>query len=383
MGTEKTDRPATEVSRSAAADQNPSSAPGSPDQAPQPDATTEITCSRGLVDWLVMNRVSLAFSSYQTGQLFLVGVLGEGRLSVHQQNFTRAMGLWCETDRVYVAAVDQIWRLENILLRTERANQHFDRVYVPRNAQVTGDLDVHEIAIDRNGRVIFVNTKYSCLATFSQTHSFKPLWKPKFLSKLSAEDRCHLNGLAMVGGRPKYVTAVSRSDVLDGWRERRHAGGVIIDIETDAVVTDELSMPHSPRMAAGTLWALNSGRGYLVRVDAATGKRENVAFCPGFLRGLSIHNGHAIVSVSLPRDGTFKGLELESNIREREGEPWCGICVVDLRSGDIVQWIRLVGFIKELFDVGVLPGVQCPMALGVGTPELQQTISFEEAIGPL
>jgi uncharacterized protein (TIGR03032 family) len=348
-----------------------------PNAAPESAGATEITCSRGLLDWLLINKVSLAFSSYQTGQLFLIGVLPNGSLSVHQRNFTRAMGLWCESDRIYVAAVDQLWRLENVLQRTERANQHFDRLYVPRNAQVTGDLDIHEIAVDQSGRVVFVNTKYSCLATFSVAHSFKPLWKPTFISKLAAEDRCHLNGLAMVAGRPKYATAASRTDVLDGWREHRRAGGVIVEIETDRIVTDELSMPHSPREVDGTLFALDSGRGQIVRVDAATGKREAVAFCPGFMRGLAICNGHAIVTVSMPRDGSFKGLELEDEIRARGGTAWCGVCIVELRSGDIVQWIRLDGFIKELFDVGLLPAVQCPMAVGVDTPELQHTISVE------
>jgi uncharacterized protein (TIGR03032 family) len=265
----------------------------------------------------------------------------------------------------------------------QSANQHFDRLFVPRNAQITGDLDVHEMAIDRHGRIIFVNTKYSCLATVNLVHSFKPVWKPKFISKLAPEDRCHLNGMAMVAGTPKYVTSVSQSDMLNGWRENREKGGVIIDIETDRVVTDELSMPHSPRVANGALWVLDSGRGYIARVDETTGRKENIAFCPGFLRGLSIWNGHGIVTVSLPRDGSFKDLELEENVRARGGVPWCGIQIVDLRAGDIVQWIRLDGFIKELFDIGVIPGSQCPMALGVGTPELQQTISFDPEMAPI
>ena len=346
-----------------------------------PDGTTNISCSRGLADWLSMQRVSIALSSYQTGQLFLIGLLPNQGISIHQRNFVRAMGLVGQSDRIYVAGIEAVWRLENVLRGHERANQHFDRLYVPRNAQVTGDLDIHELGIEGSGRVVFVNTKYSCLATFSLSQSFKPLWKPTFISKLAAEDRCHLNGLAMLDGRPKYVTAVSRSDTLDGWRERRHEGGVIIDVETDRIVSEELSMPHSPRLAGGTLYALDSGRGHLVRVDRQSGKREVVAFCPGFLRGLSIWNNHALVTVSLPRDGTFKGLELESSIKARDGEAWCGCYVIDLQSGDIRHWIRLDGFIKELFDVAVLPGVQCPMAVGLGTPELQHIITLEPLAG--
>ena len=118
-------------------------------------------------------------------------------------------------------------------------------------------------------------------------------------------------------------------------------------------------------------------------MNEQTGKKDNVCFCPGFLRGMTICDGHAIATVSLPRDGTFKDLELEENVRKRGGVPWCGIQIVDLRTGSIVEWIRLEGFIKELFDVGVVGGSRCPMALGVGTPEIQHTISFEPDFGPL
>jgi uncharacterized protein (TIGR03032 family) len=180
-----------------------------------------------------------------------------------------------------------VWRLENVLKSGQIANKQFDRLYVPRNAHTTGDLDIHEIAVDATGRVVFVNTKYSCLATLDPVHSFKPLWRPDFVSKLAPEDRCHLNGLAMLDGRPKYMTAVSRSDVVDGWRERRHEGGVIFDIEDGRAVTEDLSMPHSPRVENGALWVLDSGRGYLCRVDQKSGAIARVTFCPGFLRGLS------------------------------------------------------------------------------------------------
>ena len=345
--------------------------------------TTKIECSRGIADWLIMHNVSLAFTSYQTGQLFLVGVMPDRRISIHQRNFIRAMGIIAQPDRIYVAGLEAVWRLENILRRSEIANQHFDRLFVPRNAQITGDLDVHEMGIDKAGRVIFVNTKYSCLATFNVTHNFRPLWKPKYISKIAPEDRCHLNGMAMVDGTPKYVTAVSQSDLVNGWREKRELGGVLIDAQADRVVTDELSMPHSPRYVNGELWVLDSGRGYIARVNEQTGKKENVCFCPGFLRGMTIWDGHAIATVSLPRDGTFKDLELEENVRKRGGVPWCGIQIVDLRTGSIVEWIRLEGFIKELFDVSVIAGARCPMALGVGTPEVQHTISFEPEFGPL
>lgn len=340
-------------------------------------AANAVTASRTLADWLRSQRVSLAFTSYQTGQLFLVGVLPNGKISINQQNYARAMGVFAQPGRLYLGALHQVWRLENMLKAGERGDDAFDAVYIPRNAQTTGDIDIHEVAIDREGRVIFVNTKFSCLATLDLKDSFRPIWQPPFISKLAAEDRCHLNGLAMEDGSPRYVTAVSKSDIVNGWRERRQEGGIIVDVASNEILTDRLSMPHSPRIAPdGSLWALDSGRGQIVRIDRDSGEKTEVAFCPGFLRGLAIHKGHAIVTLSKPRDGSFKGLPLEEELRKRDGEAWCGIVIVNLARGDIVEWIRLDGGITEMFDVTVIPDVTCPMSIGIDTVEARSTISF-------
>jgi uncharacterized protein (TIGR03032 family) len=355
------------------------------DLAPRPPAKadTRINVSRGFASWLGSQQCSLAFTSYQTGKLFLIGRMPDGRISFHQQGYQRAMGVHAHSDRIYVGSLFQIWRLENVLATHERANRVFDRLYVPRNAQTVGDIDVHEVSVDRTGRLIFVNTKYSCLATVSPKYGFRPIWKPSFISKLAAEDRCHLNGLGMQDGVPRYVTAVSRSDIINGWRERRHEGGVLIDVQEDRIVTDELSMPHSPRVHDGQVYALDSGRGRLIRIDPASGRKEDIAFCPGFLRGMALHNGFAIVTLSLPRDGTFSGLALDQELKDRDGEPWCGVLVIDLRSGDIVEFIRLEGEIKELFDVAVIPGALLPMAIGLQSTEIHSMTSFDPAFAPL
>lgn len=350
-----------------------------PGEAPATEpGKTNIAVSRGLAGWLAARRTSLAFTSYQTGQLFLVGLHPGGTVSFNQQNFSRAMGVCWRPGRLYLGSLSQLWRLENILRPGEVGNGTFDAVLVPRNGQTTGDIDIHEVGIDGDGRVIFVNTKYSCLATLDLTHSFKPIWKPHFISKLAPEDRCHLNGLAMQDGQPRYVTAVSRSDVIAGWRERRHEGGVLIDVQTDRIVTDQLSMPHSPRVLGDRIYVLDSGRGRIVRIDPATGEKADIAFCPGFLRGMSIVDGHAIVTVSKPRNGSFAGLLLDGELKARDAEPWCGVLIVNLASGDIVEWIRLEGHITEMFDVAAMPGVVCPMSLGPNTAEMQNTISFEQ-----
>jgi uncharacterized protein (TIGR03032 family) len=337
----------------------------------------EKSCSRGLATWLSTNRVSLAISSYQTGRVYLVGSDREGRVSFFERIFERAMGIVGNAQRIYLGGLYQLWRFENVLRQNEVIHGKFDKCYVPRNAQTIGDLDIHELGIRNDGRVVFVNTKYSCLAELSQTHSFKPIWKPPFISKLAPEDRCHLNGLAMVDGKPKYVTAVCKSDAVDGWRDRRMSGGVVIDVETDEIVCEGLSMPHSPRWANGKLWVLNAGTGHLGYVDFENKAFVPTAWFPGFLRGLSIVGNVAAVGLSKPRNQRFEGLQLDEELKQRDAEPWCGVQIVSLANGDVLNWIRFEGDISEIFDISFLPGVVNPMMIGLRTAEIRELITFE------
>jgi hypothetical protein len=243
-------KPAAQAPEAPAAEAAATPAQASPQQRAPLDLTqlkVEKSCSRGLATWLSSNRVSLAISSYQTGRVYLVGSDQQGRVSFFERIFERAMGIVGNAQRIYLGGLYQLWRFENVLRPNEVIHGQFDKCYVPRNAQTIGDLDIHELGIRKNGKVVFINTKYSCLAELSMTHSFKVIWKPDFISKLAPEDRCHLNGLAMVDGEPKYVTAVCKSDAVDGWRDRRRDGGVVIDIDSNEIVCEGLSMPHSER----------------------------------------------------------------------------------------------------------------------------------------
>ncbi len=337
----------------------------------------EKACSRGLGGWLSSSKVSLAISSYQTGRVYLVGSDKNGRVSFFERIFERAMGIVGNAQRIYLGGLYQLWRFENVLRPNEIIHGQFDKCYVPRNAQTIGDLDIHELGICKNGRVVFVNTKYSCIAELSQTHSFKSIWKPDFISKLAPEDRCHLNGLAMVDGMPKYVTAVCKSDAVDGWRDRRQDGGVVIDMDTNEIVCEGLSMPHSPRWANGKLWVLNAGTGHLGWVDFETKKFVPLAFFPGFLRGLSIMGNIAAVGLSKPRNKRFEGLQLDAELAKRDVEPWCGVQIISLTNGDVQNWIRFDGDISEIFDISFLPNVRNPMMVGLRTPEIRDLITFE------
>ncbi len=337
----------------------------------------KISCSRGLAGWLTRNQLSLAFTSYQSGRLYLIGVDAHGQMSFHERFLARAMGLYADPQRLLIATLFQIWRFENIICEHHKV-EGSDAHYVPRIATTTGDIDVHDISVLADGRIIFVNTLYSCLSLLSPVHSFKPVWKPDFISKLAAEDRCHLNGMALNKEGVTHVTAVCQSDVVNGWRDRRWEGGCVIDARENNVVTDKLSMPHSPRWHKDQLWVLNSGTGYLGTVDLDNGSFEPCVFCPGFLRGLAFHGNFAIVGLSLPRrEGSFAELQLDDELKKRDADPWCGVQIIDLGSGDIVEWIRFDSVVTELFDVQILPGVRRPTATGFLTDEIHAMVTID------
>ncbi len=340
-----------------------------------------LTSSRGFPQWLASTGGSLAFTTYQAGKLFLIGLRPDGRLSIFERTFPRCMGLAVSADgtSLALATQNQIQRFDNVLASGEASQDGYDAVYAPHAAWVTGDLDVHDVGWGEDGRPLFVNTLFGCLASVSDAHSFRPLWKPPFISKLAAEDRCHLNGLAMADRKPRYVTAVSRSDVADGWRDQRRDGGVVIDVESEEIVAQGLSMPHSPRLHGGKLWLLNSGTGDFGHIDTATGRFEPVALCPGYARGLAFAGNHALVGLSLSRDNrTFSGLALEDALAARDVAPRCGLAVIDLASGDMTAWVRIEGVVRELYDVAFLPGVRRPSAIGFKTDEVNRVISVEE-----
>jgi uncharacterized protein (TIGR03032 family) len=332
----------------------------------------DVTCSRQFIPWLQEQRLSLAFTTYQAAKLFLVGLQPNDRLSLHKRTIPRCMGMTAQGNSLWVSSLWQLWRFENILERGA-SQDGFDRVYVPQVGYITGDIDIHDMAVDRDGRLVYVNTLFACLATVSETHSFWPLWKPPFVGRIAAEDRCHLNGLAMRDGAPAYATAVSEGDVADGWRDFRRDGGVVIDIAADEIVLRGLSMPHSPRWHRGRLWLHNSGTGEFGWVDFAAGRFEPVCFLPGYLRGLDFVGDFAVVGLSKPRKNKeFNGLELQDRLAEKKAVPRCAVVIVDLRRGDAVHWLRMDGAVEELYDVAVLPECRRPMAIGFVSDEIRR-----------
>ena len=352
-----------------------------PTTSPGDEPWLQLLGSRYLTAWMAEQQVSLGLTTYQTGKFFLLGQGANQQVSVFERTFNRSMGCWASADArtIWMSTQYQLWRFENALAAGE-SHQSYDALYVPRTAYTTGDLDIHDVAVEDSGRVVFVATQLNCLATTSERASFSPLWRPKFISALVNEDRCHLNGLALRDGRARYVTVVSQSDVADGWRDRRQDGGCVIDVQSGEVVVSGLSMPHSPRWHRDRLWVLNSGTGEFGTVDVQQGRFEPIAFCPGYMRGLTFVGDYALVTLSKPRgDLTFGGLKLDGQLRERGADAQCGVQIIDLRTGSVAHWLRMEGQVTELYDVVALNGVARPMALGLKTDEIARLLRIGEA----
>jgi uncharacterized protein (TIGR03032 family) len=299
--------------------------------------------------------ISLLVTTYQAGKLVMVRSEGD-HLNTHFRNFQRPMGLASGGSRLAVGTAIQLWEFSDVpdvAARLEPKGRH-DACYLPRSSHVTGNVEIHEMAYGRGGELWFVNTRFSSLATIDPSASFAPRWRPPFVSKLEPSDRCHLNGLAMQGGAPRYVTALGVADEPGGWRANKARGGVLIDVDSGEVVVPGLSMPHSPRLHGGRLWACESGAGTLGVVDAAAGKYEAVVAVPGFTRGLAFAGRFAFVGLSQVRESAvFSGIPITERLAAHERT--CGVAVVDLVTARVVGLLRFEDAVQEVFAVAVLP----------------------------
>lgn len=346
-----------------------------------------LTASRGLVSWMAQHRVSFAFTTYQAGKMFMVGLQPDGKLSVFERTFNRCMGLHASADAqtLWMTSLYQLWRFENYVPAGGSTPDGYDRLYVPTLGHTTGDVDIHDVHARSDGSPVFVATLFNCLATVSPERSIVPIWKPPFISALVAEDRCHLNGMCVdpQTREPAYVTMVSRSDVSDGWRDRRDGGGLLMDVRTNEVVCEGLSMPHSPRIHPDNpnrVWLLNAGTGFFGYVDVTAAKDvfHEIAFCPGFLRGMTFVGNKAVVGLSASRENrTFSGLPLDGNLAIRDADARCALHVIDLSTGTTDDWLRIEGVVNELYDVVALHDVARPMLLGFKTDEIRRTLRVD------
>ena len=321
----------------------------------------DIRCSHSesLPALLSQLRLSLLISTYQTGHLVVVAAW-QGKLFLTFHQFDRAMGIAVKPGTIAVCTRKEVWFVRDapdIAAKLEPRGR-YDACFLARTAHFTDDIEAHESAWV-GSEFWVVNTLFSCLAALHPAYSFAPRWRPPFITALRPEDRCHLNGLALVDGQPRYVTALAETDSTFGWRAEKATGGCVIEVPSGQTVARGLALPHSPWAVGNQLFFLHSGHGRLEVLDPATGHIDSIVELPGVARGLAIHAGFAFVGLSKARP------TLESvPIAQRRDALQCGLSVVDLRSANIVAHLEFSTGVEEVFDVQVLPGITFPYVSG-------------------
>ena len=331
----------------------------------------DIRCSHSesLPALLAQLRLSVLISTYQTGHLVVVSARN-GRLTLTFNQFDRAMGIAVKLGTVAVCTRKEVWFLRDapdIAAKLPPPAQH-DACFLARTSHFTDDIHAHEAAWIEGagngggagrGEFWIVNTLFSCLSALHPLYSFAPRWRPPFISALRPEDRCHLNGLAVVNGQPRYVTALAETDTPSGWRAVKNNGGCLIEVPSGRLLARGLCFPHSPRVEGNRVFFLHTGQGNLAMADSQTGQVTPVAAVPGVSRGLALHGGYAFVGLSKARS-TLEGVPI---VAERE-KLRCGLWVVDLRTGAIAAHLEFCTGVEEVFDVQVLPGIVSPFVSG-------------------
>ncbi len=337
---------------------------------PQPNPLRSVYTSN-LPEVLDQLNISLVVSTYQAGKVVLVRNDG-GTINTHFRTFQKPMGLAVHQHRLAIGGKKTVWHLRNmpaVARKLEPPGKH-DACYLPRRIHVTGDIDVHEMAWSGDDELWIVNTRFCCLCTLDGDHSFTPRWRPPFVSALAPQDRCHLNGIAMVDGRPKVVTALGETDTPGGWRENKRDGGILMDVETDEVLLRGISMPHSPRWYRDKLWVLESGQGSLALANLEAGTLWTVAQLPGYTRGIDFVGPLAFIGLSQVRESaTFSGIPIVERLEERI----CGVWVVNIETGKTVAFLRFEEGVEEIFAVQALRGIRFPDILEWEDEKLDQS----------
>ncbi len=319
---------------------------------------------------------SIAISTYQAGKVVFLSAQSDQKLIQLPRTFLRPMGLAIEADRLAVACKDEVILLRNstqLAWHYPKKPQTYDGMFLPRATFHTGEVDVHDLDFTETG-LAAVNTNFSCIIQIDTDYSFTPIWKPDFISKVTAGDHCHLNGMAVSDSKIKYVSAFASTDSPRAWTSKLMETGIIIDYDSKAVVLEGLAMPHSPRIYKDYLYVLLSGTGELIKVNMTTYEREIIFQQDGFLRGLAIHEGYAFVGLSKIREdsSSFGKLSIAAAANT------AGVVIIELASGQLVGQISYLQSVDEIYDVQVLAGLKRPSILNTSDDYHKKGLSLPE-----
>ena len=346
----------------------------------QPQALAPFSCtySSHVPELLQKLTCSLAISTYQAGKLVFISALNESKIVQLPRTFDKPMGIAQDhqNDKLALACKDEVIVFSNakeLAKYYPRSPEKYDALYMPRVSYHTGNLDIHDLNFGQNNELYGVNTLFSSIVKIDDNYSFTPIWKPKFIDRVVSEDRCHLNGMAMLNGKPKYVTAFGKGNTFQSWRDTVTTGGIVIDVETDEIIIDGLAMPHTPRIFNGELYTLLSATGELIKINKEKSTYEVIVQLDGFVRGMDLYNDYLFIGLSKLRENssTFAKLNLKANE--------AGIMIVHLPTASIAGKISYQTSLDEIYDVHVLPGKVRPNILNTIRPDYKEGVTTPDA----
>ena len=301
---------------------------------------------------------TLVISIYQANKIIYISAGNSENLVQLSQDFDSPMGVAAEDNRLAVATKDEVIMLSYVCALASsyaRRSDTSDGQYVPQAAIYCGELKAHDLVWGQAG-LWKVNTLYSCLSLKDDEDNFNPRWRPRFISELAPEDRCHLNGVAIVDGHPEYVAALGETNTSEGWRPGKTSGGIVMHVPSNEVILRGLPMPHTPRVYEDELYVLLSATGEVARVDTGRGDYEVVTRLPGFVRGMSRYGDYLFVGLSQLRrkSPTF------SDIPIARESPFCGIVAINLPRGTTVGNLKYESVCQEIYDVQAVSGLRRP-----------------------
>ena len=338
----------------------------------QPPAPFTCTHSPNVPELLWQMNCTLAISTYQAGKVVFISATNSDYLIQLPRNFKKAMGMAIQNHQVAVATKDEVIVLGNSSALAPNYGPQpktYDGLFLPRATYYIGEIDIHDMAWGERG-LYAVNTRFSCLSLINDKFSFEPVWHPPFISDLVPHDKCHLNGMVMVDGKPKYVTALGTTDSEKGWRDKIENGGVLMDVDSNEIILEGLPMPHTPRMFDDKLYVLLSATGELASVDLNRGKYDVIAKLDGFLRGMAKYGDYLFIGLSRLRKNasTFRDLPIAKK------SLYCGIAIIHLPTGAQVGHIKYETSVEELYDIQIIPNMKRPGILNTEKDEYKRAL---------
>ncbi len=320
-------------------------------------------CSRLFGHWLASENAVLAISSLDDRGLAFGGLDDKRQPTFGMFDYPGIGAIASAPDgSLWLSQKLGLWKLENGA-RTGGFTAQKKDVYLPRLQHITGDLGITDLAVDGNGALLICSGTYSMVGKACADASIEPVWKPPFITKFSSENRCGLSGLGLYDAPRHCVSLWSRSDQPHGWKKDYLESGLVMTIQDGSILCEGLTLPRAPRWGQGGLFLLNAGTAEFGRVDLDSKRFVPLCQCPAYPTGLALHGHWAVIAVT-EESPDLPGLPAHDSFASRGIKPFCGLLLVDTRTGDIAHNARFENSMKQVTSVAVITRTHGAVALG-------------------